>query len=55
MQYNITTKNDLKEIIQAAVEQEKWNAAIGLINTVQDMEKKGRSTILIEIIQAPTL
>jgi hypothetical protein len=53
MQYNITTKNDIKEIIQAAIEQEKWNAAIGLIQTVQEMEKKGRDTILIEIKQAP--
>ncbi|MDF2959843.1 MAG: hypothetical protein K0S39_1578 [Paenibacillus sp.] len=53
MQYNLTTKNDLKTIIQSAIEQEKWNAAIGLIQTVQDMEKNGRETILIEIKRAP--
>lgn len=53
MQYNLTTKKDLKEIIQSAIEQEKWNAAIKLIQTVLDMERNGRDTILIEIRHAP--
>ncbi|UQZ84781.1 hypothetical protein SK3146_04036 [Paenibacillus konkukensis] len=55
MQYNLTTKHDLKEIIQSAVEQEKWQAAIKLIQTVLEMERRGRETILIEIKQAPTV
>lgn len=55
MQYNLTTKTDLKQIIQSAVEQEKWNAAIKLIQTVLDMERNGRESILIEIRQAPPI
>jgi hypothetical protein len=53
MQYNITTKSDLIEIIQSAVEQKKWGAAIKLIETIQEMERKGRDTILLEIREAP--
>ncbi|WP_165842235.1 hypothetical protein [Paenibacillus xerothermodurans] len=49
MQYNLTTKNDLIEIVHSAVEQNKWKAAIKLIQTIQDMERQGRDTILIEI------
>jgi hypothetical protein len=51
MQYNITTKADLIEIIQSAVEQKKWGAAIKLIETIQEMEKQGRDTILLKIRQ----
>ncbi|WP_156043294.1 hypothetical protein [Paenibacillus sp. UNC451MF] len=54
MQYNLTTKNDMKEIILSAIEQEKWNAAIKLIQTVQEMERNGRESILIEIKQHPS-
>ncbi|XEC96337.1 hypothetical protein AB6A23_07270 [Paenibacillus tarimensis] len=50
--YNLTTKEDLIEIIHSAVEQEKWGAAAELIRTVQEMERKGRNTILIEIKMA---
>jgi hypothetical protein len=53
MQYNLTTKNDLKEILKAAIEQEKWNAVLEIIKTLRDMERNGRETILIEIRQAP--
>jgi hypothetical protein len=54
MQYNITTKSDLIGIVQSAIEQQKWEAAIKLIETIKEMERKGRDTILLEIRDAPS-
>lgn len=47
--YNLTTRKDLIAVIQAAIEQEKWNAAKELIKTIQEMDKNQRNAILIEI------
>jgi hypothetical protein len=49
MQYNIITKSDLIGIVESAIEQKNWEAAIDLLLTIQEMERKGRDTILLEI------
>lgn len=48
-QYNLTSKQELVEIIHACIDQEKFNAAIKLIEFVQRMEQEHRDNVLIEI------
>lgn len=43
------TKQELIEIIQACVEQGQWNAAIKLIELLQNIELKNTNSIIIEV------
>lgn len=48
-QFQMTTQQELIEIIQACVENRQWNAAVKLIELLQNMEHENANSVLIEI------
>lgn len=51
-QYQMTTQQELIEIVQACIEQRQWNAALKLIELLQNMEHENKYSVLIEIKSA---
>ncbi|CAN7654490.1 hypothetical protein LJR153_005059 [Paenibacillus sp. LjRoot153] len=52
-QYQMTTQQELIEIVQACVEQRQWSAAMKLIELLQNMEHENKNSVLIEVKSAP--
>jgi hypothetical protein len=39
---------EIKEFVQSAIEQEKWQSATALLDLIQQMEREKRTTVLLE-------
>ncbi|WP_236290232.1 hypothetical protein [Paenibacillus allorhizoplanae] len=47
--YQMINQQEIIEIIQACVEKRQWNAAVKLIELLQNMEHENKNSLLIEI------